>query len=138
MDIIRHIMLSPLLLNTKFIMSTGLSQMLKHKGLFLGLLSRDPPNYLYNVVFNIKSMIRSQNLSMDSVGLQVFLLFLTGEAIIWLLEVAYFSIYVCADIQKAFHIDFPKSKKLKLKDYINNFQEASTKSISSTLERFIK
>lgn len=116
-DITRAIVLPPLPPNTKFFISSGLLQMLQHRGLFSGLPSEDPHNHLHHVLFICKSMVGNQNLFMDVAGLQVFPLSLTGEATIWLSKLPYNSISTWADMQKAFSERyFPTSKKLKLKE----------------------
>lgn len=73
-EVIRVIVLPPLMADTKFAVSSGLLQMLQNHGLFAGLPSEDPHSHLHNVAFVCKSEMGTQNLSMDIVGLRVFLL----------------------------------------------------------------
>lgn len=54
-DVIGANVLQPLLLDTKFIILRGLLQMLQHKGLYLGLASKD----LYNYFIMICSFARA-------------------------------------------------------------------------------
>lgn len=92
--------------------------------MFSSLPSEDPHIHLHNVVFICKSMIGHQNMSIDVVGLRIFLVSLSSEATLSLFELSRSSISTWVEMQKAFlERYFLKSKKLKLKDYINKLQE---------------
>lgn len=59
MDATEAIMLPLLFDDTKFVISSGLLQMMQNRGLFTDLPSENPHNYLHNIVFVQKSMTGS-------------------------------------------------------------------------------
>ncbi|MCF7184085.1 retrotransposon gag domain-containing protein, partial [Corynebacterium parakroppenstedtii] len=139
MDVTDAIVLPPLPADTKFTVSSELLQMLQNRGLFTGLPSEDPHHHLQNVVFVCKSVMGTQNLSLDVVGLRVFPLSLTSNTAVWLFELPPGTITSWAELQRVFlERYFPRSKKLKLKDQINNFEQLPGDSISTTWEQFTK
>jgi len=139
MDVTGSIVLPPLPPDTKFALTSGLLQMLNNRGLFAGLASEDPHRHLQNVVFVCKSAMGTPNISMDAIGLRVFPLSLTGNAAVWLSELPPGMITSWAELQQVFlEKYFPRAKKLKLKDQINNFHQLPGESIGATWERFTK
>lgn len=72
---------------------------------------------------------------MDTVQLCIFLLSLMGT-VVWLFELPQSSITSWADLYKAFlEMYFLRSKKIKLKGQINNFEQLPSDSISTMQER---
>ncbi|MDV3181258.1 MAG: hypothetical protein Q8830_03575, partial [Candidatus Phytoplasma australasiaticum] len=74
-------------------------------------------------MFVRNSVMGTQNLSLDAIGLRVFPLLLIGNVVVWLSKLPPGTITSWVELYRVFlERYFPRSKKLKLKDQINNFE----------------
>ena len=64
-------------------------QMLTSRGLFSGLSSDDPHAHITEVRAVCKSFVGRPDLDLDVIGLRLFPLSLTGEAVIWFTDLPY-------------------------------------------------
>ena len=113
--------------------TSSLMQILTVKGLFLGLLSKDPYAHIAKVRAVCKSCVERPDLDLDVIGLRVFPLSLTEEAAIWFTELLYNSIFTWNQLRDVFLARYyPVSKKLNQKDRVNNFMALPGESISSS------
>ena len=84
-----------------------------------------------------KSCVGRPNLDLDVIDLNVFPLSLTGEAAILFTELPYNSIFIWNQLRDVFLAwYYPVSKKLNLKDKVNNFVALPVESVSSSWNRF--
>ena len=97
-------------------------QMLTVKGLLSGLPFEDPHAHIAKVRAVCKSCVRRLDLNLDVIGLRVFPLSLTGEAVIWFTELLYNSIFTWNQLRDVFLARYyPVSKKLNHKDRVKTF-----------------
>ena len=76
-------------------------------------------------------------MDLDVIGLRVFPLSLTGEAIIWFTELLYDSIFTWNQLRKVFLACYYSiSKKLNDKDRVTNIVALPGESVSSSWDRF--
>ena len=76
-------------------------------------------------------------MDLDVIGLRVFPLSLTGEAVIWFTELLYNSIFTWNQLRDIFLARYyPVSKKLTHKDRVNNFVVLPGEPVSSSWDRF--
>ena len=84
-----------------------------------------------------KSCVGSPDFDLDVIGLKVFPLPLTAEAAMWFTELPYNSIFTWNQLRDVFLVRYyPVSKKLNLKDRVNNFVALPGESVSSSWDRF--
>ena len=84
-----------------------------------------------------KSFVGRPDLDYDVIGIRVFPLSLTEEATIWLTKLPYNSIFTWNQLRDVFLARYyPVSKKLNLKDRVNNFVVLLGESVSSSWDRF--
>ena len=77
-------------------------QMLTARGLFSWVTSEDPHAYLAKAREVCKSCVQRPDLDLDIIGLRVFPLSLTGEAVIWFTELPYNSIFTWNQLRDVF------------------------------------
>ena len=76
-------------------------------------------------------------MDLDVIGLRVFPLSLTGQAVIWFSELPYNSIFTWNQLRDIFLARYcPVSKKLNHKDRVNNFVALPGESVRSSWDKF--
>ena len=112
-------------------------QMLTSIGLFSRLRSDHLHAYIAKVRAVCKSCVGRSDLDLDVIGLRVFHLSLTGEAVIWFTELLYNSILTWNQLRDVFLARYyPVSMKLNHKDRVSNFVALPEESVSSSWSRF--
>ena len=111
--------------------------MLTARGLFSGLPSEDLHAHISKLRSLYKSCVGRTDLDMNVIGLQVFSVSVTEDAAIWFTELPKNSIYTWDQFRDAFLARYyPMSKKINLKDKMNNFAALPGESVSSSWDRF--
>ena len=77
-------------------------EMITARGLFSGLLSKDPLAHIAKLRSLCKTCVGRPDFEMDVIKLRVFPLSLTGEAAIWFTELPYNSIYTWDKLRDVF------------------------------------
>ena len=116
------LVLPPLPPGHTFVVTSSLMQMFIARGLFSGIPSKDPHAHIVKVRAVCKSFVGRPDLDLDVIRLRVFPLSLKSEAAIWFNELPYNSIFTWDQLRNIFLARYnPVSKKLSLKDRVNNF-----------------
>jgi len=122
-----------------FVVTNNLMQMLTSRGLFHGLPSEDPYAHMSKLKSVCMSSVGRPDLDMDIIGLIVFPLSLIEDVVVWFSELPYNSIYTWEQLHKVFMARyFLVSKKLNLKDKLNNFMALPVESVSSSWDIFTR
>ena len=87
------LVLPPPLHRHSFMVTSSSIQTLTSRGLFSGLPSEDPYTYIAKLRSVCNSCVGRLNMDIDIIGLWVFPLSVSGEAIFWFIELPYNSIY---------------------------------------------
>lgn len=94
-------MLLQLPIEAKLSITNELLQMLHNCILFVPQLSEDPYEHIQNIAHVCMSIMGRQHPSMDIVGLQVFPITLTGNAIMWYFKLSQDVITSWVELQRA-------------------------------------
>ncbi|XP_015161557.1 uncharacterized protein [Solanum tuberosum] len=128
----KAIILPPLPSGNTFVVTSSLIQMLTTKGLFSGLASEDPHGHMAKLRSVCNSCVGRPELDINVIGLRVFPLSLTGDAVVWFSELPYNSIHTWDQLHRVFMAKyFTVSKKLNHKDKLNNFVALPGESVSN-------
>lgn len=106
----------------KLPITTKLLQTLQNHILFVDQPLEDPYDHLQNFAHMCRDVIGTQHPSMDVVGLQIFLITLTGNVAIWYSEHPQDVITSWVELQRAFLAKFfIRTNRFKMRDNILRF-----------------